>query len=40
MLFVEQVARGQRSGELGKDSRQEPIMQMNHRLTPILAGPH
>ena len=40
MLFVERIACGQRPGELGEDLRQKPIMQMDHRLTPILARPH
>src|SRR6516165_10368411 len=40
MRFVERIARGQRSGELGEDAREEPIVQMNHGLTPIFTRPH
>jgi hypothetical protein len=38
MLLVERIARAQRPCELGKDLRQQAIMKVNHRLSPILAG--
>jgi CheY-like chemotaxis protein len=33
MLFVERISCGQRPGELGEDFGQQPIMQVDHRLT-------
>src|SRR5204862_631199 len=40
MLLIEWVARGQRSRQLAENVREKPVMQVNHRLAPIFAGPH
>ena len=40
MLVVELGTRGQRSGELDENVRQEPVMHMHHHLAPILARSH
>ena len=40
MLLVELISRGQRFRQLDKDVRQEPLVQVHHRLAPILPRPH
>ena len=40
MLLVELRTRGQRFSELDENIRQEPVVQMHHRLAPILPRAH
>src|SRR5215469_9255430 len=40
VLFVELRTRGQRFGELDENVRQKPVVQMHHRLAPILSRSH
>jgi hypothetical protein len=40
VLLVERIARDQRSREFRENLRQKTIVQMNHRLTPIIARSH
>lgn len=40
MLVVERFTHGQRPRELAENVREKAVMQVNHRLAPILARPH
>ncbi len=40
MLFVERIARRQRSRELREDLCQEPVVQVKYCLAPVLPWPH
>jgi hypothetical protein len=40
VLLVQRIAQSQRFRNLREDVRQQAIMQMHHRLAPILARPH